>query len=37
MASVLSWEARTDALAAGVLAATKVPNYQIYIMGGGAR
>ncbi len=31
MASVLSWEARTDAIAAG---ATKVPEYQVVILGG---
>jgi phage terminase large subunit-like protein len=34
VASVLSWEARTDAIAAG---ATKVPLYQCFIYGGGRR
>lgn len=33
MAAVLSWEARTDALAAGVLSA-KPPQYQMLILGG---
>lgn len=35
MASVLSWEARTDAIAAG--AQTKAPEYQLLILGGTPR
>lgn len=35
MAAVLSWEARTDAIAAGALTA-KPPSYQMLVLGGGS-
>jgi phage terminase large subunit-like protein len=36
MAAVLSWEARTDAIAAGALVVEKAPQYQMVILGGRA-